>query len=176
MTVAHAKSAFITNADASPVVANTAGEGENQSLQVIEGSIVAAATSSQASTFQFVRVPSNCKIKQMYFESATQTAGTINLGIYYSTDGMGQRPTALVAASAISTAFFAAAISMAGATGPVNVTNPAGNYTIDLRSQPLWQAVGLTTDPGGNFDIVGTVASDISTGTGRMGLTVFYTD
>lgn len=177
MTVVHGKSSYITNEDASPAVANTAGEGNNQNLQVIEGTIVATVTSSQASTYQFVRLPSNCKIKQLWFESAAQTAGTINVGIYYATDGEGQRPTALLAAAAISSAFFASAINMASATGPTNLLLNAGSsYTSDLRSQPLWQAIGLTTDPGGMFDIVGTVASDISTGTGRMGLTVFYTD
>jgi hypothetical protein len=176
MAVDHVKSIFVTNADASPSVANTAGEGGPAPLKSIEGSAVGVASSSVASTYQFVRVPSNCKLKKMFFESAAQTAGALDLGLYYATDGEGGKPTALVAASAIDQDFFASAIVVSTAVAMTEVSNESGTYTFDKRTQPLWQAVGLTADPGGYFDITGTVTTAFTTATGRMGVVVNYTD
>lgn len=178
MAVDHVKSTFVTNADANPAVMNTAGEGASGLLKAIEGSAVGVAASSIDATYQFVRVPSNCKVKKLFFESGAQAAGTIDIGLYFATDGQGGRPLSLLAAAAINRTFFTAAYALTAASGPTDITNVAGtsNYTIDKRTQPLWQAAGLTSDPGGFFDIVGTLAVAITTGTGRMGLEVFYVD
>lgn len=176
MAVDHVKSTFITNLDASPAVMNTAGEGASGLTKTIEGSAVGVAASSIDATYQFVRVPSNCKVKKVWMESAAQAVGTIDIGVYFATDGQGGKPLALLAAAAISRTLFAAAYSVAAASQPTEITNQSGNYTIDKRTQPLWQAAGLTADPGGFFDIVGTLATAITTGGGRMGLTVQYID
>lgn len=175
MAVDHVKSTFITNLDASPIVANTAGEGGPAPVKIVEGSAVGVASSSIASTYQFVRVPSNSKIKRLWFESAAQTAGKLDLGLYYATDGTGGHATGLLAAAAIDQDFFATDIDCASAVAITNVTNESGTYTIDKREQPLWQAVGLTSDPGGYFDIVGTVhTTAVTTGTGRWGVRCDY--
>jgi hypothetical protein len=71
----------------------------------------------------------------------------------------GGKPTALLAAARSTQDFFATAIDCASAVAPTDVTNESGTYTIDKRNQPIWQAVGLTTDPGGYFDIVATVVT-----------------
>lgn len=177
MAVDHVKSTFITNNDASPAVANTAGEGGPSMLQHTEGSAVAVAASSVDATYQLIRLPSDCKLKSLIFESAAQGAGAFDIGAYYATDGVIGKPNALLAANAISQAFFAAAISCASAVVRTDILNSAGNYTIDKRTQPLWQALGLTADPGGNIDIVATVKTTaVTTGTGRLGLSASFTD
>lgn len=177
MAVDHVKSTPITNLDASPVVANTAGEGAAGTMRTIEGSAVAVASSSVDATYQLVRVPTNCKIKSIMFESAAQTAGKFDLGVYYATDGAIGKATALLAADAVDQDFFASAIDCASAVVITDVTNESGTYTIDKRVQPLWQAVGLSADPGGFFDIVATVVTTaVTTGTGRFGIRVGYTD
>ena len=178
MAVEHVKATGITNADASPAVANTAGEiGGSAPLKVISsGSVVAPASASIDSTFQFVRVPSNCKIQAMFLESAAQAAGAMDVGVYYATDGIGGKPTSLLAAAAIDQDFFATAYALTSLSQPTNIVNESGTNTPAKRVQPLWQAVGLTSDPGGYFDIVGTVTTAITTGTGSMGMTVMYTD
>lgn len=177
MAVDHVKSTFVTNADASPSVANTAGEGGMAPSKFIEGSAVVVAASSINSTYQFFRVPSNCKIKKLWFESAAQAAGQVDIGVYYATDGQGGRPTVLLASQAIDQDFFASGVIVTGTVAITEETNESGTYTIDKRTQPLWQAVGLTADPGGSFDIVATVVTaDVTTGTGRMGLSCTYTD
>jgi hypothetical protein len=175
MSVDHVKSTPITNLDAVPVVQNTAGEGGPAPLKTATATAVGVASSSINATYQFVRVPSNAKIKEIMFESATQAVGAGDIGLYYATDGVGGKPTSLLAANAIDQDFFASAISLAPAAYGT-VMNESGTYTVDKRNQPLWQAVGLSSDPGGNFDIVLTLTTAITTGTGLMGMTVSYTD
>jgi hypothetical protein len=178
MAVDHVKSTGITNSDASPAVANTAGEiGGMAPLKVVtSGSVVALASSSTDATYQFCRVPSNAKIVDIFFESAAQAAGTMDIGAYYATDGLGGKPTALLAAAAIDQDFFATLLALTGAFARTSIINESGTNTPAKRVQPLWQALGLTTDPGGEIDICGTVVTAITTGTGSMGMTVLYTD
>lgn len=176
MAVDHVKSTPVTNLDAVPVVPNTAGEGAAGVLMsVSSGDVIAVASSSINATYQFVRVPSNCKVKQVIFDSAAQAAGAIDIGVYYATDGEGGQPTSLLAAAAISQALFASAVALTSLSVPTDVTDESGTYTPGKRNQPLWKAAGLSTDPGGYFDIVGTLTTAITTGTGSMGLTVNYT-
>ena len=177
MAVDHVKSTAITNLDATPVVPNTAGEGGPAPLKFIDGYATAVASSSVGATYQLCRVPSNAKIKSIVFESEAQTAGKFDLGVFYATDGLGQKPTALLVAAAISAALFAAAIDCASAVAPTEKVGSTAGYSLDKRTQPLWQAAGLASDPGGNFDIVASVITTaVTTGTGKFGIRVMYTD
>jgi len=177
MAIDHVKSTFITNLDAQPVAMNTAGEGGMGRLLAIEGYATGVASGTADSTYQLVRVPSNCKIKTIVFESAAQTAGKFDIGAYYATDGASGKAVALLAAAAISQAFFAAIIDCASAVARTDITNQAGLYTADKRVMPLWQALGLSSDPGGNIDIVATIkTTDITTGTGRFGISVTFVE
>jgi hypothetical protein len=181
MALDHIKSPAITNLDASPIVPVTTGEGAMGYLKEVSGYATAQASSTIQSTYQFCRVPSNCKIKSIIFESAAQTAGSIALGLYYATDG-GSGPSHPLALSftntnsVISSTLFSAATSAASAVVPTEMLTPT-TFTIDLRQKPLWSAAGLTTDPGGFFDIVGTVTTTaVTTGLGVWGISVRYTE
>lgn len=177
MAVDHVKSAVITNLDASPVVPATAGEGGPAPLKFVDGYTTAVASSSADATYQLARIPSNAKVKTIIFESEAQGAGKFDLGLYYATDGLGKQPTSLLAAAAIDQDFFATVIDCAAAVTPTDVTNESGSYTLDKKVMPIWQAVGLSADPGGNFDIVATVKTTaVTTGTGKFGIRVYYTD
>lgn len=176
MAVDHVKSTPVTNLDATPVVQNTTGEGAPGMLRTVNGSAVAVAASSIGATYQFVRVPSNAKVKHVFFESAAQAVGVGDIGVYYATDGKGGQPTALLAAAAIDQDFFASLVSLAAASAITDVTNESGTYTADKRNQPLWQAIGLTSDPGVSFDIVLTLTTAITTGLGLMGMEVQYVE
>lgn len=176
MAVDHVKSAIITDLDASPVVAKTAGRGAAADLKELFGYSTAVASSSADATYQLVRIPSNCRVVSIIFESEAQTAGKFDLGLYYATDGQGGKPLTLLAANAIDQDFFATVIDCASAVAATEVVNESGNYTLDKRNQPIWQAVGLTSDPGGSFDIVATVKTTaVTTGTGKFGISVRIT-
>lgn len=177
MAVDHVKSASITNSDANPVVANTMGEGGPAALKNVTGIATGVASSSIDATYQMVRVPSNAKIKRMTLQSEAQAVGVTDVGLYYATDGMGGRPLSLLVAAAISRNFFAASINLNTTTMQDVLGNPIGSgYTPSKRNMPLWQAAGLTSDPGGNFDIVLSLTTAITTGGGVMVMQVDYTD
>lgn len=175
MAVDHVKSATITNLDASPIVANTAGEGAAGALLAITGIATGVASSSIDATYQMVRVPSTAKIKRLFFQTATQAAGVTDVGLYYATDGVGGQATSLLVAAAINRVFFATAIALTTTTVQDVTCNPiTSGYTLDKHNMPLWQAAGLATDPGGFFDIVLSLTTAITTGGGLMSLDVIY--
>lgn len=171
--VDNVKSTAITNLDATPVVVPTTGEGGAGHLRINEGYATAVASSPADSIYQLVRVPSNAKVKTLVFESAAQGAGKFDIGVYYATDGGNGKPTTLLAAAAIDQDFFATVIDCASAVNRTDILNESGTNTLDKRNQPLWQALGLSADPGGNFDIAATVkTTDVTTGTGKLGIQV----
>jgi hypothetical protein len=174
MTTEAKKSTSITNADATPVAANTIGTGAPGFLQEIGDYSTPSASMAAGSTYQLVRVPTTAKIKSIIFESAAQTAGKFDVGVYYS-DSTSDGTPASLAGTAVDQDFFASDIDCASAVTPTEIVNESGTYTIDKRGQPLWQAAGLSADPGGFFDIVATVhTTDITTGTGKFGVSVRY--
>lgn len=176
MAVDHVKSTPITNLDAVPRVPNTTGQGSGGQLTVNDGFATAVAASSVDATYQLVRIPSDCVVKTLVFESEAQGAGAFDVGLYYSTGGDSPgAATSLLAAAAIDQDFFATVINCASAVVRTDILNESGTYTLDKRNQPIWQAVGLTQDPGGYFDVVATVKTTaVTTGTGKLGVQVGY--
>lgn len=169
MTTEALKSTPVTNLDTDPPVANTAGEGAPGRLLEVSGYVTVSASMAAGSTYQLCRIPSNCKVKSVIFESGAQGAGKFNLGLYYSTGPYNSTLTA------VSAAFFASDIDCASAVGATEVVNESGTYTVDKRNMPIWQAAGLTSDPGGFFDVVATVhTTDVTTGTGKLAASVRY--
>lgn len=175
MTVDHVKSTAISNADATPAVPNTTGEGASGYLREVSGYATALASSSADATYRLVRVPTTVKVKSIIFESEAQAAGKFDVGVYYPT--IGTTGKADLAANAVDQDFFASIIDCASAVVPTEIVNESGTNTLDKRNQPLWQAVGLSSDPTGYFDIVATVKTTaVTTGTGKLGVSVRYVD
>lgn len=177
MTTEALKSTPITNLDASPIVTNTAGIGAPGSLKVDSAFVTVSASMAAGSTYRLVRVPSNAIIKKIDFESEAQGAGKFNLSVYYSDstkDGTSPANTGVIVATT-GDQFFASDIDCASAVVATDKTNESGNYTLNLRNKHLWDALALTSDPGGFLDIVAVVhTTDVTTGTGRLGITVYY--
>lgn len=171
MATSHLKSAAITALDATPPFTASTGQGASDRLKVNDGFVTAVAADAVGSTYQFCRVPTNVIVKSVVLESEAQGAGAIDLGVYYSDSTVDGTPPSLQGLVVPTTGlnFFATDVNLAAAVPPTNETNQSGNYNISLRQQPLWQALGLTSDPGGYFDIVGTVhTTAITTGGGRI--------
>jgi len=184
MTTEALKSAAITNLDASPPVAVQAGNGAGGYLRNASGYVTVSASMAALSTYQLVRFPTNARVKQVLFESEAQGAGKFQLGLYYSTSAVDGTPVAkqgLVVTSAASVSqvnFFSGDIDCASAVAQGDKTyNGTALYTLDKRGKELWDAAGLTSDPGGFFDLVATVhTTDVTTGTGKLGVSVNYVD
>lgn len=173
MTVKHQSSASLVNDVATPLVPNATGVGAQGYVKEVSDWVNVVTASAADSTLRIVRVPTNAKVKQVILTSQAQGAGKFDIGVYYPTDG--KTGVADLAANAIDQDFFATAVDCASAVQPTDITNESGTYTADKWNQPLWQAVGLSVDPGGEFDIVATVkTTDVTTGTGILGLSVRF--
>lgn len=158
------KSASITNNVATPLVLNTAGSGAPAPLFTVDDYATVTAALSITSRIRLVRLPSTCKVKSVVFESEAQGAGKFDLGLYYSEGG-----------AVIDADFFASAIDTASLVTPTEVVNESTQYSLNERSLPLWQAAGLSSDPGGFFDVTATVVTtDVTTGTGKLGVRVNF--
>ena len=184
--VSHLKSAQITALDTvTPSLADVqnAGAGAPSRCVTITGYVTPVAADSVNTTYQFVRVPSTAIIKYVGVSSQAQAAGAIDIGVYYSDstiDGTAAANQGLVVPTTGKT-FFASQQSLATALNQTDVTfsNQAtsGANNPSLINTRLWQALGLATDPGGFFDIVGTVDNTaITTGGGFTGLQVDYAE
>ncbi len=178
----HLKSAAITNLDATPVVPNTTGEGAPGRTLQVNGFAIPLAADAAGSTYQLVRVPSNAKIKHLFFESEAQGAGKFQLGVYYSdstVDGTSAANQGLVVPTT-GVDFFASDIDCSSAVNSADYVGGGGTtsrYNLSLRNKQLWDALGLTSDPGGFFDIVATChTTAVTTGTGRLGVSALYID
>jgi hypothetical protein len=172
------KSTAITNLDSSPVVANTAGEGGPARVKHVTAFITTVSADNAGSTYRLVRLPSYAIVKSIRFESAAMTGGKFNLSVYYSdstTDGTSSANTGVIVPTT-GDQFFASDIDAASAVGITDVTNESGNYTIDKRNKHLWDALGLTSDPGGFFDIVAVCHTTAVTTGALMGIEVTYCD
>lgn len=176
MAVDHVKSTPVTNLDAVPRVPMATGEGAPGNLQHLSGYATAVASSSADATYQLIRLPSNAKLKSLIFESEAQGAGKFDIGAYYATDGSRTASaTALLAADAIDQDFFATVIDCAAAVTRTDILNESTTNTLDKREQPLWQMIGLTSDPMCNIDIVATVKTTaVTTGTGKLGVAATF--
>ena len=179
MAVVNLKSTAITNRDASPPVINDA-RVERGTLKSAVGRVTAGsadtggATYSAGSTYVLASLPSTAMVRNVLLSCAALTSGVASIGVGRSTkDSAGNAYPAAISATA--TALFASAQSIASALSKSNVTNQSGNYTLDKQEQPLWQAAGMSADPGGTLDIVVLVTTSTTAG-GLLGLEVQYVD
>jgi hypothetical protein len=160
------KSVQVTNMDATPPVRTTSGQNDEGILRSVGGYVTAVASDAAGSTYRFARVPSNAVVKQVLFESEAQGAGNVSLGVYR---------TAADGGAVVDADLFASRIDCASLVVQGDYTNESTQYNLDERNMPLWQAAGLTTDPGGFLDIVGTVdTTAVTTGTGKLGCVVNF--
>lgn len=172
------KTIGITNLDATPALASTAGNGGPGAIKWTDGFVTPAAADAAGTKYIMVRVPSFAIIKQIFLASEAQGAGAVDCGVYYADDARYLAPgNSALAGTLVASAsqLFASDVSIAAKVQPTDITFESGNYTFDKWAQPLWQAAGLTTDPGGMLDILLVVhTTDITTGTGKLYLRVGY--
>ena len=168
MAVELLKSVVITNRDAKPSVLND-GRLERSTSKAAEGYATPSATASIASIFTLISLPSTAIVQQLYLTNGAVTSAAANIGVY--------RPTAIdgTAGAVVSVSLFAAAVSLAVAGNNTDVTNQSTTYTVAKQDQPLWQAAGLTADPGGTLDISVTLTA-AATASAAVKLLCFYVD
>lgn len=160
-------STAITSLNATPPVRSTAGIGAPGWLRTMTGKCAALTTAFTAGgILRMCRVPSNCFVVEVYWKAdASTTTVDCDVGVYYSNALDGTTATNVAAAdTAIDADFFASAVDMhtASTGGWTPITFESTTYTAAKIVQPLWQAIGLTSDPGGFLDICFTNTSTTS--------------
>lgn len=164
-----ASSASITNLDASgpAPVYTTSGQGASAVART-QNDYVAVTTAGLGNTgtkLKILRLKSNVKLKRVILsaDTALDTNGsptlTLDVGAYYSdstVDG-----TAVANQGVVISANAFSAILAFGATFQ-NVAADA-KWTTVMRNQELWQALGLSSNPGGFIDIVVAVHATAAT-------------
>jgi hypothetical protein len=163
------KSTAVTNSTATPKVLNSPGAGGQGIVKQVYGSIASVTASlSATSVIRLVQVPSNAVVTSVRVSSEAQTAGKFNIGVY--------KPDGGLIAFTGSDSFFTTDLDCAAAVVDQEcVMKATSGNDLTKRSQPLWQAVGMASDPGGLLDIAATVhTTDVTTGTGKLGALVTY--
>lgn len=171
------KSAGITNLDATPPVANTAGNGAPGEVKRVFGFVTVSAAAAVGSTYRLVRLPANARNVEIKFESEAMGAGKFNLSAYYSdstVDGTQPVNQGLIVPTT-GDKFWATDIDCTAAVGPTDETNQSGNNTMDKRTKELWDALGLASNPGGYIDVVAVChTTAVTTGAARLGASASY--
>jgi hypothetical protein len=167
MAVVYTKSAAITALD-------TAGAAlpnprlSRSDLKTAIGMVTVANGDSIASIFRVARVPSSARIVQILLRTTAITSAAGDIGVY--------RETGVASGVVVDVDLFASAQSLAAAINIwTDVTNESTTVTPVLSEAPLWQLGGLTSDPGGMFDIAVTLTAAATAG-GSFALAVTYAE
>lgn len=147
------KSAWVTNATATPVVLTSAALAGGVLKEASGTCTPVIAAPDVASTYRFCRVPSNARVSQVLLSLVAFTAGAMDIGVYQTSENGG---------AVVSAAFFGSAVSLASSRNHFEVTNASSFHTAVKLEQPLWQALGLSADSNREYDVVGTVTTQFS--------------
>jgi hypothetical protein len=153
-----------------PIIRNTAGEGGAALLQQISDTVIVASGDNTSSTYSFVRLPTTAHVKSVrLYTTSIASAGAADFNVRYSdaiNDGTPANLQGTVPQlSSANNKLFGAAQSMVASGSPYDLTYAnATNFPLGSENQPLWQVLGLTTDPGGFLDIVAYVTTIVTTG------------
>jgi hypothetical protein len=114
------------------------------------GVVTGTAADSVGSTYRYCRVPSNAWVKAVKFWSAASGAtGQLSFGLYQTAENGG---------AVVDADLFADAIDPGGgAINAVDITHESGQYTYAESLLPLWTVIGLTADPGIDYDVAATI-------------------
>ena len=168
MAVVNKKGTAVTAADASPpttgqfVGMKVHGGRIKESIGVAE----VANGDSIGSTVRLARIGSNDRISRVLLSCDAITTGAADVGLY---------DTAVNGGAAVDADFFASAQSLAAALANSDVTHESGVFGIEKIEQPVWQALGLSKDPGKLYDVTLTLTA-AATGDGTVGLKVQLVD
>lgn len=136
-----------------------------------------AAIIDAASTIRLCPVPSSARISSLDYAAQALGTSSLDVAVWYPTNipqGGQNAPAASLEGTLISSSAFAQAI--AGVDTGIAWTDGLGTIaqnSIAKRSQPLWQAIGLSTDPGIDLDL-GFVVRTATSVQGYVGLRARY--
>lgn len=145
-------STAITNDVATPKVPNTS-KTDNGLLRQSIDTVTVTTGKTTGSVYPIVRIPTSARVASVHLNNnAGSASSAFDVGVYKNTTS-GASADGVTIANTGSASFFGSAVACTSANTDLDVTNESGSYTADLKQMPLWQAIGLTADPGGTYDI-----------------------
>lgn len=184
MTTEALKSTPITNADASPVVNNSSGQGAPGMLRSVNGHVACTAGVTSTSTYRLCRIPTNACVKQVLLTNAAiGGSAAVDIDIAHSDSTTDGTPASLQGnipqvTGPADNKLFGSAVSVVSAQKNQDQTF-ANTFTTDHQNIPLWNvltSLGVTTfsaDPGGYFDILLKATATLTSG-GDLAIEVRY--
>lgn len=162
MAVVALKSTAVTNANATPRTQNSVGLEGGKLVRAVNGFANVASGDSIASTYRIGKIRSDDFVDRIRVVSADiGTTTAADLGLY-------DLLTHTNGGTVVDADFFASAISLSGGAIDTDATFEAaaagGLYTNGEKR--VWEALGLSTDPGKEYDVVlGLTAAADAAGT-----------
>ncbi len=154
MAVVTLKSTVITNATASPVVL-TGGYIANGNLRESQGFANIGSGDDIASTYRLFRLRSSDRVSALRVYCADiGTTALADIGLY--------NVSSVSAGAVVDVDFFASALSISGgALNGVDITfeAAANNGILTNGEKRIWEALGLTSDPCKEYDVVATLTA-----------------
>lgn len=181
MSAFNIKSEALKNRDASPTVITnpTISKGNlKEAFGVANTSDYGSDIGAAGTQLRLISLPSNARISRLEYARADIATSSMDVAAWYPTNipqGGANAPAASLAATLISSSAFKTAI--AGLDGGDAWTDAmsASTPTIAARSYPLWQLLGLSSDPEIDIDLGFTVRTAVNTN-GYVGLYAQYTE
>lgn len=163
MAVVNTKATAITNADAVPAVASNRILTRGPMFAAC-GTVEVAAADDDGSVFRFARIPSNARVISIRRSNDAITGGTAyELGLHQTAGNGG---------AAADADLFGTTLDLSSAGAQVeNRYEAADIANIEKR---VWELLGLTSDPGRDYDVTLT-GTTVGTAAGTISLEVVYT-
>lgn len=150
MAVELLNSTLITNQNSLPKIESNASYAAGV-LKESVGYATPSATASIGSILRLCQVPSNARVSALKLTNGAVTSAAGDIGIY---NNLG-----ISSGSVVDVDYFGSAVSLASAAQDTNVINESTNNTIAKQQQMLWEALGLSSDPGVVYDIAITLTA-----------------
>lgn len=120
---------------------------------------------SIGSKFILGSVPSSASMRELTVLCDAITAATADVGLYRTTQDGG---------AVVDADLFGSAVSLASAiTTGTNILHESGVLDIANLAKPLWQILGLSSDPQVMYDVVATLTA-AATATGTLTARITY--
>lgn len=168
MAVVNTKSTPITNADAKPRLPNTAVTDGGPVLEKV-GTLEAVSGDSINSVYRMLRIRSSTRVTELLLYCDAITTCAADVGLYRTADDGG---------AVVDADFFASAQSLASASVVgLNVLYEAAAGPADVANieKRVWQMLGLTADPGVQYDVALTLTAAAGSA-GTVSLKCRYVD
>lgn len=152
MAVENIKSTAITTADAAPPLPNQVPL--YLANHRVRGSIGVAAVDAAASigsTYRLARVKSSDLLAELLLSCTAITTAAGDIGLY-------DIPS-VNSGAVVDVDLFASAQSLAVALANTDVLRESGTVTVANLDKKLWQILGLSADPGKQYDIAITLTA-----------------